>query len=179
MWVIIGGELFAFSVLFTLFVYYRGQQPELFQQSHQTLSLRIGLANTIVLLTSSLIVALGVHRERQNHPSFTAYLRLTALFGFLFGFLKWAEYKVKIQEGITPLTNEFYTLYFVYTGIHLVHVTIGTIGLIVISQVCRNKPASPSRSNLVECGALFWHLVDLLWIMLFALFYLAGGAHAA
>lgn len=174
-WVLIGGDLLAFSLFFVVFAYYRGQQPDLFALSHATLNRGIGLANTVILLTSSLFVALGVRRVRDGRPGPVALFRGAFACGALFVLLKIVEYGEKIAHGITPLTNDFYMYYFAFTAIHLTHVLIGSAGLIYMAAVAAARPPSPARTMIVECGALFWHLVDLLWIMLFALFYLAGG----
>ncbi|WP_235037589.1 MULTISPECIES: cytochrome c oxidase subunit 3 [unclassified Novosphingobium] len=175
-WVLIGGEMLVFSLFFLIFAYYRSQQPEVFSQSHLMLDRGIGLANTLVLLTSSLFVALGVRRVREGQPGDGTFFRAGLACGAIFAALKAAEYTAKFSHGITPLTNDFFMYYFAFTGIHLVHVLIGSGGLAYLSFVASREP-SPSRTMLAECAGLFWHLVDLLWIMLFALFYLAGGSH--
>lgn len=174
-WVLIGGDLLVFSLFFLIFTYYRGQQPEIFARSHAALNGGIGLANTIILLTSSLFVALGVRRVRDDRPGAAALFRCALVCGALFTALKAVEYGEKISHGITPLTNDFYMYYFAFTGIHLAHVLIGSAGLLYMAAVAAGRPPSPTRTMIVECGATFWHLVDLLWIMLFALFYLAGS----
>ena len=171
-WVLIGGEMMVFSLFFLLFVFYRGQQPDLFVASQSTLSRGIGLANTLVLLTSSLLVVLGVRRVQSDRPGAPALFRAGLACGMIFCGLKAVEYGQKFTHGVTPLTNDFYMYYFAFTGIHLVHVLIGSGGLLYMSFAAQ-RPASPVRTMVVECGAIFWHLVDLLWIMLFALFYLA------
>lgn len=172
-WVLIGGELVVFSLFFLLFTYYRGLDPALFERSQQALDQGIGLTNTLVLLTSSLLVALGVRRVQTNRPGAAMFFRLGLLCGAIFAALKAIEYSQKVVHGIMPLTNDFFMYYFAFTGIHLVHVLIGSGGLLFMSFVARREP-SASRTMIVECGGIFWHLVDLLWIMLFALFYLAG-----
>lgn len=172
MWVLIGGDLLAFSLFFLVFAYYRAEQLLLFAQSQARLNGTIGLANTIILLTSSLFVALAVRRVRSDRPGAVPLLRGALACGLLFILLKAVEYSEKIAHGITPLTNDFYMYYFAFTGIHLTHVLIGSAGLIYVASVAGQRPASATRTMIVECGALFWHLVDLLWIMLFALFYL-------
>lgn len=168
--------MLVFSLFFLLFAYYRSQQVEVFAQSHQMLDHGIGLANTLVLLTSSLFVALGVRRVREGRPGEVPFFRAGLACGAIFAALKAVEYGAKFSHGITPLTNDFFMYYFAFTGIHLVHVLIGSGGLAYLSFVASRAP-SPGRTMLAECAGLFWHLVDLLWIMLFALFYLAGGTH--
>lgn len=175
-WVLIGGELLAFSVFFLIFAYSRGLDPDVFEQSRATLNRAIGLANTLVLLTSSLFVAMGVRRVREEQAGGRRLFFAALLCGALFAALKALEYSEKVSGGITPLTNEFYTYYFAFTGIHLVHVVIGSAVLLLMANMSRRLP-SPTRTMIVECGATFWHLVDLLWIVLFALFYLAGGGN--
>ena len=175
-WVLIGGELLAFSAFFLIFAYYRGLDPDVFEQSRSTLNRGIGLANTLILLTSSLFVALGVRRVRDEQQGARGLFIAALICGALFVTLKGFEYSEKIKVGITPLTNEFYTYYFAFTGIHLGHVLIGSILLIFMANIA-SRPPSTTRTMIVECGATFWHLVDLLWIVLFALFYLAGGSN--
>jgi nitric oxide reductase NorE protein len=173
-WVLIGGELLVFSLFFVVFSYYRGLQPELFYQSHLTLNRGIGLANTFVLLTSSLLVALGVRRVQQERAGAVPLFRAALGCGIAFAVLKALEYSEKLRHGITPLTNDFYMYYFAFTAIHLVHVLIGCGGLIYMTAVAGRREPSPTRTMIAECGGIFWHMVDLLWIMLFALFYLAS-----
>ena len=173
-WVLIGGELAAFSAFFLVFAYYRGLQPEIFQAGHALLDRGIGLTNTIILLTSSLFVALAVQRVRDGREGAGRWLRAALACGLAFAALKVLEYAQKIGAGITPLTNDFFMYYFAFTGVHLLHVAIGSGALIFAMGVCRREP-SATRTMIVECAGIFWHLVDLLWIILFALFYLAGG----
>ena len=175
MWLVIGGELLASSLFFILFAWYRGDQPELFARSQQLLDRDMGLANTIVLLTSSLLVAIAVRRERLDRPSYRPLMVTTAGCGVIFGILKVFEYREKFMHGVTPLTNDFFMLYFAFTGIHMIHVTIGSVLLLVMARLSAHCLASGARTTMIECGATFWHLVDLLWIMLFGLLYLAGG----
>jgi nitric oxide reductase NorE protein len=173
-WVLIGGELAAFSAFFLVFAYYRGLAPELFEASHLLLDRSIGLVNTIILLTSSLFVALGVQRVRDGREGAALRLRAALACGIAFGALKLFEYWAKVSAGITPLTNDFFMFYFAFTGVHLLHVVIGSGALLFAIGACRRDP-SPGRTMIAECAGIFWHLVDLLWIILFALFYLAGG----
>lgn len=173
-WVLIGGELLAFSAFFLVFAYYRGLDTALFDAGREQLDHRIGLVNTLILLTSSLFVALGVVRVREGRPGAARWFRLALACSGGFAALKAVEYGQKVAAGITPLTNDFFMYYFAFTGIHLLHVVIGSGALLFAIGVTGREP-SESRTMIVECTAIFWHLVDLLWIILFALFYLAGG----
>lgn len=173
-WVLIGGELLGFAAFFMTFSYYRAYDPDGFDASHRMLNHGVGLINTMILLTSSLFVAFAVHRDRDGRGGAGLWLRLALLFGVAFAILKVIEYWQKISVGITPQTNAFFMYYFAFTGVHLFHVVIGSVALAFAIRALRGEP-SPGRTMMIECAGLFWHLVDLLWIILFALFYLAGS----
>lgn len=173
-WVLIGGELLAFSAFFLVFAYYRGLAPDVFRSGQALLDHRIGLVNTLILLTSSLFVALGVGRVRSGREGAGFWLKLAVLCGGLFAVLKLAEYGAKFAAGITPLTSDFFMYYFAFTGVHLLHVVIGS-GALAFAIAASGREPSANRTLIAECAGIFWHLVDLLWIILFALFYLAGG----
>lgn len=171
MWFFVIGDLLIFGVYFIAYVYYRGQDPDLFLQSQARLNLDIGAANTIVLLTSSLFVALGTTAARAGKTADGARLFVIALaVALVFPVLKLFEYVPEITSGVTPGTNLFFMYYFVMTGLHLCHVMLG---LVILSFVVRNLrgPGSPNM-KLVETGATYWHMVDILWLILFALLYL-------
>jgi nitric oxide reductase NorE protein len=173
-WALIGGELAGFSAFFIVYAYYRGIEPDIFRAAQATLSRGIGLLNTVILLTSSLFVALGVERVRDGRPGAAFWLRAAFICGVAFTVLKIFEYSQKVLAGVTPLTNDFFMYYFAFTGVHLVHVVIGSGALLLAIAVSRRE-VSPVRTMIVECVGIFWHLVDLLWIVLFALFYLADN----
>lgn len=170
MWVFVLGDLVIFGVYFIIFMIKRMQEPELFLQSQQHLSQNIGVINTLVLLASSWLVARGVLAARAGHHPHA--LRLTAyggLCGVLFLLIKAFEWSSKISQGLTLPRNEFFAFYFMLTGVHLLHVVMG---LIILGVVLRelHDPAL-RRVSMVETGAVFWHMVDLLWIVVFALVY--------
>ncbi|MDZ7883177.1 MAG: cytochrome c oxidase subunit 3 [Mycobacterium sp.] len=170
MWFFVIGDLIIFGAYFVAYMYYRGQQPALFLESQARLNLDIGAANTLLLLTSSLFVALGTSAARAGKTSDGLRLFGIALaLGVAFPVLKLFEYVPEIVAGITPGTNLFFMYYFVMTGLHLCHVMLG---LVILSFVIRNLrgPAAPNIS-FVETAATYWHMVDLLWLVLFALLY--------
>jgi nitric oxide reductase NorE protein len=142
-----------------------------FAQAQATLSMHLGLLNTLLLLTSSLFVALAVHRSRNRQEGAARLLYLAMACGGGFVAIKTVEYAQKISAGVNFETRDFFTLYFAFTGIHLAHVLIGLVVLAIMAAMTRRVEAR-SNQALVECGGIFWHLVDLLWIILFALFYL-------
>jgi nitric oxide reductase NorE protein len=174
-WVLIIGDLLIFAVFFVSFGYYRAHQLSVFTQSQGQLNRTLGLANTIVLLTSSLLVAVGVRRARAGTGVPRRYILAAAGCGAVFVLIKSVEYFEKISEGITFSTNMFFTFYFSLTGIHLLHVLIGTAVLVFIAPIAvRVRAGNPKQPDVVmlESGASFWHLVDVLWIVLFSILYL-------
>jgi nitric oxide reductase NorE protein len=176
-WVLLFGDLLVFSIFFLIFTDFRGQAPHLYQVGSASLNKAIGLTNTLVLLTSSLVVAIGVRRVREGSARAARCFGLAMLLAASFVILKVFEYAQKVQAGVTPLTSDFYLYYFAFTGIHLMHVLLGSAGLFVMHSQALARNPSPSRVLIVECCGLFWHIVDLLWIVLFALFYVAGAKH--
>lgn len=171
MWFFVIGDLLIFGVYFVAYMYYRGQDHATFLQGQAKLNLDIGAINTIVLLTSSLFVALGTSAARAGRTPEALRLFWIALgIGATFPLFKVFEYVPEIIAGSTPGTNLFFMYYFVMTGMHLCHVLLG---LVILSFVIRNLrgPAAP-RISFVETGATYWHMVDVLWLVLFALLYL-------
>ncbi len=171
MWFFVIGDLLIFGVYFVGYMYFRGQNHELFLADQAQLNLDIGAVNTVVLLTSSLFVALGVAAARAGHR--TDALRrfwIALAFGAVFPLLKMFEWIPEISRGLTPGKDLFFMYYYVMTGMHLCHVTLG---LVILGFIIRNlKAAQVPKISLVETGATYWHMVDVLWLVLFALLYL-------
>lgn len=174
-WVFLLGDMLVFGVFFGTFLVARSRDPELFDRARATLHIGIGLADTLVLLTSSLcvVVALGAVRAGAGALARRAVTAAIGL-GVLFVGLKVSEYLSLGAAGHGPGANDFYLYYFILTGLHLFHVAIGLTVLAVVAAQVRRPPLTPGRTALVEGGACFWHLVDLLWIVLFALLYLVS-----
>jgi nitric oxide reductase NorE protein len=171
MWFFILGDLFIFGVYFVFYMIYREQNHALFLQSQRHLNQNIGLINTIVLLTSSLFVALGTQAARMGKINDAFRLFGCAFaFGAIFPFLKMSEWIPEIRAGMTPGENLFFMYYYVMTGLHLYHVLLG---LVIMAFVMRELRKS-NRPDIafVETAAVYWHMVDLLWLILLALFYL-------
>lgn len=174
-WLFVIGDMVMFTALFAIFLHYRSQAPAIFAQSHQALDQPLGLINTALMLTSSWCVATAVRAARQAQFVNTRRLLGAGIgCGILFGCVKYLEWSAKLDAGITPVTNDFFMFYFVLTGIHMVHVVIGTVVLLFLARTDwgPDRTQGAQLRNL-ESGATFWHLVDLLWIVLFALIYLA------
>lgn len=172
-WALIGADAVIFAVLFATFMQERRRDPGLFETSRQTLDLNLGGVDTLILLTSSWVVALAVQAFKRDLPErVPRYLLAGVITGTLFLVSKSVEYAQKIDQGISPATNSFYMWYFVLTGIHLVHVALGT-GLLTYTWSRARHGAYGGGNRVVpESVATFWHLVDLLWIVLFPLLYL-------
>jgi nitric oxide reductase NorE protein len=172
-WVLILGDMFAFSAFFAVYLVHRAQDVALFSVSQAALERRFGLLNTAVLLTSSLFVARAVIAARAGDRRRSARLLVLALAcGGGFVVSKAFEWGRKIAAGITLNTNEFYSFYYMFTGIHLLHVLVG-MGVLTY-LLTRTRRGDPGASHIaaMEGGGAFWHMVDLIWVVLFALFYL-------
>ncbi|GLR66364.1 cytochrome c oxidase subunit III [Acidocella aquatica] len=162
-----------FSLFFLTFTYYRGQEVALFAQSQKALSQYCGIINTVLLLTSSWFVANALNAARAGAGRRAQRLfSLAGLCGLGFVVVKVIEYSGKIDAGITLTTNDFFMFYFMFTGIHLVHVLIGLAVLSYAYHRAGREVLRPGDLSALECCAIFWHLVDFLWIVLFAIFYL-------
>ncbi|MEV4241484.1 MULTISPECIES: cytochrome c oxidase subunit 3 family protein [Nocardia] len=169
-WVFVLGDLIIFSSYFIIFMVDRNRDPDLFLQSQQHLDLNIGVVNTLILLASSWCVARSVvaarNGEYQHAMMFTV---AGGLCGVLFVLIKIYEWSSKISQGMTLPSNHFFMYYYMLTGVHLFHVLLGLVILAVVLAELRNPRLR--RMKMVEIGATYWHMVDLLWIVVFALVY--------
>ncbi|MBF6171572.1 cytochrome c oxidase subunit 3 family protein [Nocardia blacklockiae] len=169
MWVMVLGDMVIFGGYFVVFMIYRAMTPGEFLAAQQHLDLNIGVVNTVVLLTSSWCVARGVIATRTGRIRQAVRLVWAAGgCGVLFMLLKLYEWVSQIRSGRTN-SELFYSFYYVLTGVHLLHVAIGLVVLGVLVRELRN-PAG-RRVSMVESGAIYWHMVDLLWVVIFALLY--------
>ena len=170
MWAFVLFETLVFTAYFGFYMFYRARSPELFLHAQAQLDLRIGVVNTLVLLLSSWSVARCVQSARA--AAYGPALRdafLTALFAAVFLCVKVSEWARLSREGNGFDSNDFFTYYFFLTGIHFVHLLIGFVVLGVLVYQLR----SPVRRDqkLVETCATYWHTVDFLWVLIFALLY--------
>ena len=171
-WVFIGGDMLVFAVFFVAFLFARMENLPLFETSQATLDRGLGLLNTVLLLTSSWCVARAVKLARAGRAGGRRMVLGAMGLGLGFVVVKAVEYTAKVSAGYTLNTNEFFIYYFMFTGIHLLHVLIG-LGVLAYTASRFGKDGLPSNGmGLLEGTGAFWHLVDLLWIVLFALFYL-------
>jgi len=175
-WVVVLGELSLFTLLFTTFLYYRGLSPELFEASRLTLNQALGALNTLLLLASSWCVATAVRALRKFDERARALPRLFGALacGVAFVVVKVFEYSGAVLDGINVLTDEFFMFYFMLTGIHLLHLLVGITLLGATTLHLRSAFATGSAISvtLVGFASCFWHMLDLVWIVLFPLLYL-------
>jgi nitric oxide reductase NorE protein len=172
-WVFVLGDMFVFGLFFTVFVYYRGLDLEVFRTSQATLNQNYGALNTLLLLFSSWFVVLAVIDVREHAARYAArLLGLAMLCGLGFSVVKFVEYGEKLRAGLGIMTNDFYMYYYIFTGLHFVHVIIGLGVLIYLWSMVQAGVKSAGELRIFESGAIYWHMVDLLWIVLFPLLYL-------
>ena len=170
MWAFVLFEAFVFTAYFIVYVVRRTQSPELFLESQAHLELRVGVFNTLVLLASSWSVARCVQAARErSFRAATTNAFLTLLFGFVFLVSKVLEWATKLEEGFGFTTNEFFSFYYFLTGIHFLHLLIG-FGVLGIAVHQLRSPARRSQETIETC-ATYWHTIDFLWVMIFALLY--------
>lgn len=186
MWIFLASELLLFAGLFTLYGAYRAMYPAAFAAATTHNDIVIGSVNTIVLITSSLTVAMAVHATKTDRPRRAAsLLGATVVLGLVFLALKATEYADHFRHGILPGAayrftelpehgaRVFFTLYYAATGLHAVHVTAGLAALVWLATGCARRRYGAAHHVPVELGGLYWHLVDLVWIFLWPLLYLA------
>lgn len=174
-WVFIVGDMLVFGLFFGVFMIERGQDLEAFRQGRDSLDTAFGAINTLLLLTGSILVVLAVDAVRKGLSGRASGLILGAMgTGALFIVNKGIEYGDKLSAGITPGDGDFYTLFFAFTGIHLLHLFIGMGALLYMYRLSRHGRTGPGELSTMESCASYWHLVDLLWVVLFPLFYLVA-----
>lgn len=189
MWLFLITEVLLFSAMFVAYTVFRTWHPETFQVVSTALDWRMGAFNTLVLLGSSLTVALAIHfAQRDDRKKVTLLLVATVLLAAVFMVVKYFEYTAKFEHGLfpgeafhphgayeiydVPYAAQFFSIYFVATGIHGVHVLIGMVLLSWIATRAWRGHFSSEWYTPVELSGLYWHLVDIIWIFLFPLLYL-------
>lgn len=187
MWTFLATEILLFGALFCVYTYYRFKFPHGYALGSKHTDVVLGTIETAVLLTSSLTMALAIRAIRLAQRRTTILLLLiTAAFGIAFLGIHASEYVHEWHEHLFPGrhfddslrattgTEMFFTLYYVMTGLHALHVTIGLCVLLVLAMLTWRNKFSPTYFTPVELGGLYWHLVDIVWIFLFPLFYLVS-----
>jgi len=175
LWTFLATEVLLFGGLFTTYVVYRVRYPKMFYEDHLMLDRVLGAVNTLVLICSSLTVALGIAAIRRGKVRLLQrYLAATILLACGFLGIKAVEYSAKFSHGIHPGTDIFFSLYFMLTGLHALHVLGGMGVLCAMAVLAGRGKFSESYHTPVELSGLYWHFVDLVWIYLFPLLYLIG-----
>jgi nitric oxide reductase NorE protein len=170
MWAFVLFEALVFTGYFGVYVVKRTQSPDLFLASQAHLDLRVGVFNTLVLLASSWSVARCVQAARErSYRAASAAAFLTLFLGFVFLVSKVLEWATKIEEGFGFTTDEFFSFYYFLTAIHFLHLLIG-FGVLSIAVHQLRSPARRSQETIETC-ATYWHTIDFLWVLIFALLY--------
>ncbi|OMH25961.1 hypothetical protein BGP75_24790 [Motiliproteus sp. MSK22-1] len=172
MWIFILAELTAFALLFSIYAVNRALYPDIFAEGQAGLDITSGLANTLALLSSSYFVARAVTSVEHGNNRKGFYELLAAIgMGAVYLVIKILEYKHSIELGYDITTNVFYQYYYLLTAFHFLHVILGMIILAFVAIKTRKKAYTPDSIMGLESGACYWHMVDLLWLILFPLVY--------
>jgi cytochrome c oxidase subunit 3 len=187
MWVFLVTEVLFFGGLFATYLVYRSWYPEAFAEASHHLDIVLGTINTIVLITSSLTMALAVHAAQTNRRQLVfVFLVSTMALGATFLGIKGVEYFHKFEEQLIPGSNFefeaqyfqhaqlFLSLYFVMTGLHALHMIIGLGIMTWMLAWTWNGTITDAYHSPIEISGLYWHFVDIVWIFLFPLLYLIG-----
>ena len=183
MWLFLYTEVILFSGLFLLYSMALSKYPQQFAEASHKLNIYFGTINTLVLLTSSLTIALAVTAIQRGHIRQTLILSgVTVVLAIVFLINKYFEWSAEIGHGIYPGSEHlaemgpgvaaFFNLYYFTAGLHGLHVLIGGTLITVVAVLTAKGKVTSDRYTLLENSALYWHLVDLVWIFLFPLYYL-------
>jgi len=183
MWLFLFTEVLLFGGLFIVYAAYRFMNHQAFHEGSAELNLIVGAINTVFLLTSSLTVALSITAlQKGNTKRSINLILITIVFAAAFMVNKYFEWNIKFEHGLFPGMDhynelsrgeaQFFNLYFLMTGLHGIHVIVGSILLLIIAYYIKKGTVNKDRYIYLENGGLYWHLVDVIWIYLFPLFYL-------
>lgn len=172
MWFIVAIEMLTFGLMFIVFTVARAGDPATFRAAQATLDLTLGAINTVLLLTGSWCAARGVLALRSDRCRAAArWLWGAAAFGLGFLLAKGFEYRQKSLAGFDIETDVFWMFYYVLTGFHFLHVAAATLLLGAIAWLVPRRGWGRGNTHAPETAAVFWHMVDLLWVVLFPLVY--------
>ena len=172
MWFFILAELSVFAILILAFAVTQALKPQMFSESRLLLNTSTGLAMTLSLLTAGLFAALAQEQVRRSRPRHGAvFLMMALLAASVYVVLKLTEYRHLLASGLGMEHNTFFTLYWILTGFHFLHVLLGMVILGWLAERCRRGLYDASKRSGFESGVLYWHMVDLIWVMLFPLVY--------
>lgn len=198
-WLFLYTELFLFAALFLVYAVYRAHYIADFEEAAKSLNVGIGTQNTIILLTSSLTMVLSLNAMKNGYIKLSkTFLQFTILLGLSFLIIKGFEWNAKFDHHIFLQTASgiakgegslllnpsaemlpvgqvlFFGLYFIMTGTHALHIIIGGIWMLIVHHWISKGSINPENFGVLERCGLYWHLVDLIWIFLFPLYYLVA-----
>lgn len=187
MWIFLATEVLFFGGLFLSYTVFRSLYPHDFAAASHHTEVLIGGINTAILLFSSTLMALAVRAaELRNQKQLIGLLLATACFGIIFMILKGIEYTKDWTDHLVPVLNFewhqanpghaqiFFWIYFAMTGLHAIHVTVGIFVMLILALLARGGKFTTGHFTPIEVAGLYWHFVDIVWIFLFPLLYLAG-----
>ena len=183
MWLFLFTELILFGGMFILYSVYRYKYPDAFHLAAKDLNTIVGTFNTAILLTSSLTMALSITAVQRKQNALSVFFQmLTIVLALAFMVNKYFEWSAKFHHGIYPGSDTllgkpageivFFGLYYVMTGLHGLHVIIGIVLIAVMMRLTSKRIINNDSYVKLESAGLYWHLVDIIWIFLFPLFYL-------
>jgi len=183
MWLFLFTEMLLFAGLFIVYSVYRYKNPQAFHLAAEELDVTIGAVNTILLLVSSMTIAMSISAlQKKDKRLSLILLSVTVLLGIIFLVNKYFEWGAKIGHGIYPGSESmsmrgqgdilFFGLYYFMTGLHAFHIIIGMVFIGFVMYYIKKDRLTYDNFALLENSGLYWHLVDLIWIFLFPLFYL-------
>ena len=176
-WLVVYIELITFGLLFVGYAFARAREIEIFNQSQLLLDQKLGFINTLILLTSSYFVVKALEAVKNfdlevASEKASQWLMYAMSLGGLFLLIKTLEISDKYSQGINLSTNTFFMFYIILIVFHFLHVVLGMVILFNVRENVKAKMYSKDNYRGIETGAVYWHLVDLLWIVLFPLVYI-------
>jgi nitric oxide reductase NorE protein len=173
MWIVISVEVLTFTLALIAFSWERMSEVQLFNSSQGLLSVPMGTANTIILLSSGFFMAEAIQKLKEGNSKKSCFLMIvTMVLGAAFLILKSFEYNEKLTMGIGLGYNSFFTYYWLLTGFHFIHVLVGLVILLFLFFKVRNGFYCKDNILDVESGGAFWHMCDIIWLLIFPVIYL-------
>ncbi len=179
MWTFLGSDVMFFGAFIATYLVYRGKSL-VGPYPDEILNIPVTSVSTFVLLMSSLAMVLGLHyvKEGQKNKA-TLWILMVVLLGTIFMGFQFVEFREFAHEGLTPRTNIFGTTFFILTGIHGAHVTIGVIWMAFLAYGSHKGSLRPDSALDLEIAGLYWHFVDIVWIVIFTVIYLISATDGA
>ena len=172
-WIIVFLELVTFGGGLGVFVAQSHASPELFEQGRAVLNQRLAFANTLILLSGGWCMVNGLAALKRNSPqNALRWIWATIGTGLLFSVIKGLEYADKLHHGLGLHTDEFYTLYYILTGFHLMHVLVAVVILCAMARGLQRGRYHKKEHMDIESSGIFWHMCDIIWLLVYPVVYL-------